>query len=259
MALRERARSPTKNDPTAADLQLPLEVLIQSRKWVATIRRIQIAPLEPEKELKVITIGGFQSSSGMTPLHYACERTPPLPVIQALIESYPMACLTRCMPGGALPIHIACTWHCSYPVIEALLTADQGGVEVKDELGNLPIHSACFSGADDSVIRLLLSIAPATIFARNHQGSRPVDICQRLRHDNRAAVLTFLLNFKDDQQRKHQRKSSSGNWGDVAARAAALNGNGLDLPVDTAVGNDSGSEVEVALTKKSNEEDLNWI
>ena len=199
-----------------SDLSLSLEILVQKHKWKAVKERIHIDPLEPEKELKVMTRGGFQASTGMTALHYVCERSPPVEVVEALIEAYPVACLTRCMPGGCLPLHIACTWHCSPEVVLALLSADQGGVAVKDELGNLPLHSACFSGANSAVIEALLKTDPNSAVARNHQGSRPIDIVRRLRHDNREAVIGLLS--------KHRRGKSSGTWSDVAQEAEALGG-----------------------------------
>jgi ankyrin repeat protein len=137
---------------------VPLSNLIQNRRWSAVVDRIHANPLEPEEDLRVLTRGGFMANTGMTALHYACERDPPLPVVQALIEAHPMAVLTRCMPGGALPLHIACTWHCSPAVVDALVAADPGGCKMRDELGNVALHSACFSGADAAVVATLLEI-----------------------------------------------------------------------------------------------------
>lgn len=221
--LRKGSVSPSVPAPKDVDLTLPLEILVQKHKWKAVIERIIIDPLEPEKELKVMTRGGFKASTGMTALHYACERSPPVEIVNALIEAYPVACLTRCMPGGCLPLHVACTWHCSPAVVRALLSADQGGVAVKDELGNLPLHSACFSGADSAIIDALLMTDPKAVLARNHQGSRPLDIVKRLRHDNRQGVIKLLYKKKEELSR-HGRSRSSGTLSEAAREAEALNG-----------------------------------
>lgn len=219
---------------------------MQNRNWRAVLEKIRIDPLEPEKELKVMTRGGFKASTGMTLLHYACERSPPVEIVQALIEAYPMACLTRCMPGGCLPLHVACTWYASPSVVRALLSADQGGAEVKDELGNLPLHSACFSGADFAIIEALVTTAPKAVLARNHQGSRPIDICKRLRHDNRDLVMQILAQKK----REITNKVSSGNWAAVAKQAEESNR--LEEEAEP------GFEVEVTYND-GGQEQLHWI
>jgi hypothetical protein len=204
---------------------VPLSNLIQNRRWSAVVDRIHANPLEPEEDLRVLTRGGFMANTGMTALHYACERDPPLPVVQALIEAHPMAVLTRCMPGGALPLHIACTWHCSPAVVDALVAADPGGCKMRDELGNVALHSACFSGADAAVVATLLETDPKAVVARNHQGSRPVDICQRLRHDNRKLVISLLTRKREDviSSYHHRRTPSSGGWSEIAREAEELN------------------------------------
>ena len=206
---------------TANELDTPLHKLIQNRKWNVIAERIHANPLEPEEELKVMTRGGFMASTGFTALHYACERNPPLAVVEALIAAYPMAVLTRCMPGGCLPLHVACTWQCTPDIIDALLSADQGGARVRDELGNVALHSACFSGADVGVVLSLLQAHPKAVVARNHQGSRPIDVCKRLRHDNRKLVMSVLS--KEQENLMHGGSRSSSACGDIAQRAMELN------------------------------------
>ena len=201
------------------DVSLTLEQLIQNRQWQAVMDRIHTHVLEPEKELIVVTRGGFMASTGMTALHYTCERNPPVAVVEALIEAYPVAVLTRCMPGGCLPLHVACTWHCSPGVVDALLVADQGGCKIQDELGNVALHSATFSGADAAIVAALLETDPSTVVARNHQGSRPIDICKRLRHDNRKVVISMLSRKRDELLTKQRAQSSSGAWADAAREA----------------------------------------
>ena len=205
-----------------------LATLIQHSHWDAVLERLEAHPLEAEEELQVMTRGGFLASSGFFPLHYACERQPPVAVVQALIAAHPIAVLTRTMPGGCLPIHIACTWYASDEAIQALVSADSGSCQVKDELGNMPLHCACFSGASKAAMEILIRADPEAVLQRNSQGSRPADISKRLQHGNRRAVLALLTLKKEEQLAKHRRHGSSGNWGDMAAQACA----GLELAYD---------------------------
>lgn len=220
-----RGRANAKKDPYSNDdvSNMSLCTLIEKRKWKAAISRILSDPLSAERELKVMTRGGFMASTGMSPLHYACERKPPSQLVRVLIDAFPFAVLTRAMPGGCLPLHIACTWGASPEIVEALLAADRGSVKVKDELGNVALHSACFAGADTRIIAMLLSTDGKSVVARNHQGSRPIDICKRLRHDNRRDVMNLLNRKKEEMMRKHSRSHSSGLLADIAQEAEEMN------------------------------------
>lgn len=204
-----------KRSEEVAELELdtPLSTLIHGRRWEKVIARLAANPLEAENELKIVTRGGFTAMRGMTPLHYACERKPPVEVVYCLIESHPAAVGVRAMPGGALPLHIACTWGASDDVVTALLSADSGTARVTDELGNIALHSACFSGASVAVVSTLLEVHEKGVLARNTQGSRPIDIVRRLRHRNRAAIVNLLNRRKDDLLGVHQhRRDNSGAW-----------------------------------------------
>lgn len=192
--------------------------------------------MEAEEELQVMTRGGFLASSGFYPLHYACERQPPVAVVEALIAAHPIAVLTRALPGGCLPLHVACTWFGSDEVIQTLVSADGGACQVKDELGNVPLHSACFSGCSTKALETLIRADPEAVLQRNTQGSRPSDICKRLQHGHRRAVLALLTLKKEEQLAKHRKQGSSGNWGDMAAQACGS----LDLAY-----NDKEEETEL--------------
>lgn len=227
-----------KSKPVSA-LTANLSTLIQQSQWTAVLERLEAHPLEAEEQLQVMTRGGFLAASGFYPLHYACERQPPLTVVQALIAAHPIAVLTRTMPGGCLPLHIACTWYASEESVQALVSADAGSCQVKDELGNVPLHCACFSGASSSVLEILLRAEPEVVLLRNTQGSRPADITKRLQHGHRRAVLALLTLKKEEQLAIHRKQGSSGNWGEAAAEAVG----GLELAYD----------------EKNDETDLLWI
>jgi hypothetical protein len=209
--------------PDPLGVGVSLASLIERNQWSSVVARVRQDPLEAEQELQVMTRGGFMASTGMSPLHYACERRPPVEVVQVLIEAFPVATLTRAMPGGCLPLHIACTWGSSPDVVSVLLTADSGSVRVKDELGNVALHSACFSGTDSRVVEALLQSDAKSVLARNHQGSRPFDICKRLRHDNRRVVMNLLTRKKEEILKSHNRDGSSGMLSEIAREAEEMN------------------------------------
>lgn len=220
---RLRRKSSSRN---VVDVSQDLPALIKHLNWKSVIARLECNPDEANDELiGVMTRGGFTASASMTPLHYACERKPPLEVVQALIEANPEAVTVRMMPGGCLPLHIACTWHSSPAVVSALLAADPTTAKVVDELGNRPLHTSCFSGAAFSVVQDLLASYPKAVLSRNNQGSQPIDICRRLRHSNRRMVMTALLERKECiiAKQKHRRSKSSGSMGGLALTAANLN------------------------------------
>lgn len=211
-----------KDIPDPLGVGVSLAHLIEHHQWNSVVARVRQDPLEAEQELQVMTRGGFMASTGMSPLHYACERKPPYQVVQQLVDCFPFATLTRAMPGGCLPLHIACTWGGSPEVVKALLAADVGSVRVKDELGNVALHSACFSGADSRVVASLLQADGKSVLARNHQGSRPIDICKRLRHENRRIVMELLTSKKEEIMRSH-RAGSSGALSEIARQAEEMN------------------------------------
>jgi hypothetical protein len=199
------ARSPIVND---------LPTLIRGHHWNGVLQRLDLHPSDARIPLRVQTRGGFSSTTDFFPLHYACERRPPVEVVEALLKVYPEAVNKRTMPGGALPIHMAATWYAEEDSIKALLDADRHSCKTTDELGNLPLHSACFSGTTTAVLENLLRAYPKAVLARNHQGSLPEEITKRLKHDNRLPALALLNLCKDEvnamRQEKHRRRRSDG-------------------------------------------------
>jgi len=196
--------------PVVADLP----TLIRNQNWDGVLAKLEMNPLDADQDLQVATRGGFTSITGFSALHYACERRPPIEVVNALIAACPVAVSKRAMPGGALPLHIACTWYAPVAVVSALVTADRAACKTPDELGNLPLHSACFSGTGTAVVESLLRSYPKATLMRNNQGSLPEEISKRLRHENRRAVIAILELCKEDilakRQGKHRKNRSEG-------------------------------------------------
>jgi len=201
---------------------LGLSTLIKNQNWSAILVRVEENPHEAGENVAAMTRGGFIATGGLTPLHYALERRPPIEVVEALIAAWPESVSTRLQPGGALPLHIACTWHAAENVIAAVCRAEPAACRIPDDLGNIPLHCATFSGAQSSVVELLLGTFPKAVMARNHQGSLPGDIVKRLRHDNRKSVMMVLNASKEENSFNHERNRSSGSYGAVAQRAMEL-------------------------------------
>ena len=203
---------------------LSLPTLIKNQNWNAVCDRVAKYPQEAGEELQAMTRGGFMSTSGFTPLHYACERRPPVEVVQALSTAWPESVTARVLPGGALPLHVACTWHASDSVVRVLTHAEPAACRIPDDLGNIPLHCAVFAGADIHVLDVLLRVFPKSALARNHQGSLAGDIIKRLRHDNRKAAMERVKAATDSIVTfQHQRNRSNGSCSAVAQRAIELN------------------------------------
>jgi hypothetical protein len=216
--------------PISPLVDADLKTLIQNQNWESVLARLECNPHEAEEELRVTTRGGFNSNSGFLPLHYAMERRPPVQVVEALIDAWPEAVTTRTMPGGCLPLHIASTWYAPVSSISALLAADRAACKVQDELGNVALHSACFSGTATPVVEALLRAYPKAVLARNNQGSLPMDICKRLRQENRRSLLALLNICKDEVMAKKQRRSSSSGSSLAVVATAAIELNVRDGP-----------------------------
>jgi len=253
---------------------LGLSTLIKNQNWNSVLRRVEQNPHEAGEPLQAMTRGGFISTQGLTPLHYACERRPPLEVVEALIAAWPEAVTTRLQPGGALPLHIVCTWNGSINAVTALTHAEPAACRIPDDLGNIPLHCAAFSGAVAPAIEVLLRTYAKSVLARNHQGSLASDIVKRLRHENRRSIMALLTSSKDEVLKTHhQRSRSSGSTGSCAAaaqRAMELNDigpppkivNGQQILSDREEGQDVDLDAGVEVTYEDDEEgkdNLQWI
>jgi hypothetical protein len=187
----QNACSPNRESPFKSTKfnEMSLATLIRNQNWSAVISRI---PQDSGDEIQAMTKGGYLATEGCTPLHYACERRPPLEVVEALITTWPESVTTRLQPGGALPLHVACTWHASVEVVKAICQTEPAACRIPDDLGNIPLHCAVFSGAAIGVVEVLVRTFPKSVTARNLQGSLPIDIIKRLRHGNRRNAMELI-------------------------------------------------------------------
>jgi ankyrin repeat protein len=203
---------------------MDLGALIKIQNWDAILERLETNPHAAGENLNAMMKGGYVATSGCTPLHFACERQPPVEVVAALIAAWPEAVTTPVEPGGLLPLHLACTWHTPTDSIAVLVQADPATCRITDDLGNLALHHAAFSGAEVATVDCLLRTYPKAVLARNHQGSLPYDIVKRLRNNNRRNVLALLSTRRDEVMTvQHRRTQSTGSATSLAQRAMAMN------------------------------------
>jgi len=241
-----------------------LPTLIRTLNWELAVQRLQMIPGDARLNLRVATRGGFTSTEGFTPLHYACERRPPKEFLNILIDLCPEAVAKKTMPGGKLPLHIACTWHAPKESINVLLAADCRTSKIPDDLGNLPIHSACFSGASSDVVEKLLKAYPKAVLSRTNQGSLPEEITKRLKHDNRISALALLNLCKDEvntkRKTKHRRNLSEG-YTPRTKEAMTFNERGGDFDLmNYKIDNFESSEIEVTYSgENETKKELVWI
>ena len=77
-----RRRRSSRSVAPEVNVTQDLPTLIKNLKWKSVIARLECNPDEATIDLVgVMTRGGFTAGGGMTPLHYACERKPPLEVV----------------------------------------------------------------------------------------------------------------------------------------------------------------------------------
>lgn len=107
---------------------------------------------------------------GSTPLHIACWRNLPLPVIQALIEAFPQAVSHQDVHGDT-PLHVALTnpETCAQ-VVRALIQACPTVVSIANKEGLQPLHEACRHCAHEQVIDVLLEQYPYALRAPIKRG-----------------------------------------------------------------------------------------
>jgi len=185
------SKSPTNSLAWDLANKSDLTDLINDQQWPSVSMRIKFRPNEVSEWLTVTTRASRVTR--LSAIHYACERKPPVDIVEALVKTYPKSLITPSEPGLQLPIHLACTWGANVAVICLLLAADPSSLWVKDEMGNLPLHSACYSGAHLDIIKALMGKYPMGAFVTNFASTTALDIVRRLKHENWNEVEALLM------------------------------------------------------------------
>jgi ankyrin repeat protein len=106
---------------------------------------------------------------GWLPLHFACQFTAPLEVIQFLVEQWPEA-VKKTNDFGWLPLHVACYYNASLEVVQYLMHQYPEAVKKTTVNGYLPLDFAKSSVGRNpipEVIALLQDVDAGSKFPRN--------------------------------------------------------------------------------------------
>lgn len=131
----------------------------------------------PEATRKII------KTTGLTPLHYACQYHQSQGVIQSLLEEYPEAATVKSKTsGGWTPLHVACRYN-DDQVIDLLLKEYPEAAKMTVDGGWTPLNLVCArllpenaaSSEHTDVIQALLHKNPKAVAIKNKHDKTPID------------------------------------------------------------------------------------
>ena len=140
----------------------------QDDDWLPVIRRIITHPNE-------ITVAG--KNAGMTALHAACIRYPPVHIVKAIVTTCPEVALYQNF-SGETPLHLA-SYSASEEVQECLIEAAPQAAAYKDQYGDSPLHFAARAGATLPLLQKMVHAYPEAISAVNERGVTPFWVLPR--------------------------------------------------------------------------------
>lgn len=176
--------------------------LILKKDWTGVVQRSKSFP---DEALTWIVTKGFNGNLRFLPLHKACVLQPQEYVIEALVEAFPDATVSKDQDGW-LPIHCACFYSASEGVVNTLLTVNPKCSMIKDDDGRLPIHYACIKGATEGVVSALIGSNPKSAMSKDDEGRLPIHhACSKCAPEGTLDALMKAyprgLQIKDDQGR----------------------------------------------------------
>lgn len=132
-----------------------LHQLCKRWAWPAVVFRIEEFPNE-------VTLQQ-DNGHGDTMLHWACFGSPPVEVVEALLQANPkLAQIPNHL--GNLPLHVACSYRASSSIIRELLRAYPESVNVHNSQGSCPLHILCDYGCQLDSIQAALEISIKSVF-----------------------------------------------------------------------------------------------
>ena len=144
-----------------------LSSAIRQRQWTNVVARIRQSPAEVSTWVYKSAEKDADDDDGciwnVLPIHQACERDPPLEVVQLLIEIFPEG-VRQFSKGGQLPLHCAIQWAVSPSVIAQLLMAYPDSLNGRDQLrkwrpidyvNDNPIYEHCDKKKKELILGLL--------------------------------------------------------------------------------------------------------
>jgi len=198
----------TQAEPASADLEVDydknvtrLYESISESDWDVAINDVKANPEEAKTWVVRRHRDGVQDGVmwRFLPIHSACARQPPEPLINTLLSVYPHG--AKCLDDqGMLPIHYACGNQASIEVIRLLLLANAEGAFTSDPNGMLPIHYVSQWGpSSPSVINVLLFSNRNVANARDIDGNTPLDLAREGEYPESDDVVYALEQLSDNE------------------------------------------------------------
>lgn len=158
------------------------------------------------------------------PIHSACAKQPPENVLNSLVHAYRKGAQCR-DDQGMLPLHYACGNQASLEVIRLLLLSNPEGASIADPHGMLPLHYLAQWGPSTiQVLEVMLFANRDAPFAKDNEGSTPLDLARYGEYPERDDVVETLEQFliesseRNQSPRKKEKKESMNDKGDDPVR-----------------------------------------
>jgi hypothetical protein len=153
---------------------------IERKEWILAVKFFEKYPHAPKQK----------TPSGNLPLHEALKHSPPLPVVNLLLQMYEGA-LREIGACGYLPIHVAVLCrNIGSDVVTRLIMGHPGGLRTREPMkDSLPLHLAVQTGVSEDVLMALLTNYPEGSFIQDNCGRIPIDYANvSVHHHNRSVV-----------------------------------------------------------------------
>lgn len=130
--------------PARAISKTHLIDLVRMQHWDLLLRN---APIQ-RRQAK------YRDTDGLYPLHWAAAGSPPVEVVQLILEAYPST-IHKPDKEGSLPLHFATCYAASLPVVELLLRHYPEACMHKDRFGRTPLYHAADKAARQAILEVL--------------------------------------------------------------------------------------------------------
>lgn len=158
---------------------------------------------------KVVVPGFWDNSMSakILPIHIACKKGAPVPLIKTLYRIHPRGLLKADSEYKRVPLHIACMHNCPQDTIVKLVELKSAAAKKKDSLGRLPIHYACKNPNIDVAIAHLIKAYPGSTKTADKQGFLPIHVACRCGMP--ASIISMLLRAAPGTITKKTKKGST--------------------------------------------------
>lgn len=160
--------------------------------------------LDDKSEENVDHLSNFQFD-GFTPLIFLLLTSPPIDLVEKLIQFAPKA-LTIKDKYGNLPLHVSCIMEASPDIVKILFKAYPKAAEVLGSEGNLPLHLALKYIASSDVTEMIFRAYPKAVQVQEGEGWLPLHFA--LCYDSSYDIIKMLF---DEYPQAAQVKNNAGN------------------------------------------------